>query len=166
MATIYGLFTDQFCWYVGSTTNLKIREQAHRRKESKGFGADLIASEYAWDCRKLEDCVVNIRWAREKHWCETLHPLLNQRVPGRSNREAHVAWYAANREKINERKRQRRAARKSLYVVDGTPAPNSGNTQPPVSPRYLQYSPESYQKPSGQRVFYKDYPGCLCQDGA
>ena len=110
MAVVYGLFTDQLCWYVGSTTNLNDRERKHRRRVKPGIGADLIPSEYDWECRKLEDCDVENRYVRERHWYEDLKPLLNKCVPGRSRKERDAAWYAANRERHNERVRQYRAA--------------------------------------------------------
>jgi hypothetical protein len=105
MVKIYGLFTDELCWYVGSTIDVKARERQHRSRRNRGRGADLIPLEYAWQFRVLEDCPLEARLQRERHWYDTLHPLYNQQVPGRTKKESDAAWHAANREQENERSR-------------------------------------------------------------
>lgn len=113
MATIYGLFTDQLCWYVGKTQqHLKRREQKHR--SGARCGSSLIPKEYAWEMRKLEDCSVHDGPARERHWYDALHPLYNQEVPNRNRKEYMKSWRAANLEKLRNEARARYARKKLI----------------------------------------------------
>lgn len=140
MAAIYGLFTDQFCWYVGSTTSWIKRLRNHNCRKDKGIGADLIPRDYEFEMRKLEDCTVGSRYTRERHYYETLKPILNIIVPARGRNErqrenrsiikeeynaAQREYYTQNKEIWLERQRQRRlecrdqinARRRELYAA-------------------------------------------------
>ena len=121
---IYGLFTDQLCWYVGRTTNPKQRYYTHRGK-NRTFGAALIPDIYDWEMVVLEETDDR---ARERHWYHLLRPLLNKEVPTRtldewraSNREKVAAsskkYYEANKAKIIESVRVRRAAIKAATTT-------------------------------------------------
>ena len=128
MAVVYGLFTGQLCWYVGSTTNAKRREREHRRKDDKGVGASLIQDEYEWEFKVLEECMAEEKIAREQYWYDTLHPLVNMQRPGQThaesvkqwkevNREHNAAkyrqWYEANRERKAAYQRQHRTLKRA-----------------------------------------------------
>lgn len=84
---IYGLFTGDLCWYVGSTLQtLKDRTTDHRSK-SNGTNSRYIPKEFQWEMKLLEECEQEVRYARERHWYESLMPLYNKTVPARSKQE-------------------------------------------------------------------------------
>lgn len=115
---IYGLFTDQLCWYVGRTIDLKRREWQHKRGTIPNNGGSLIPSLYDWDMRVLEETEDK---NRERLWIETLTPLLNHKVPCRTTSESMRATDKKRRElrrvwereryNSNEAYRQRKRAR-------------------------------------------------------
>ena len=104
MVLIYGLFTDQLCWYVGSTKRpLNRRLGDHQRKES--HASRDIPEDYEWEMRVLEECALEQRYTQERHWYDTLKPFLNVKTPNKSNAEAVRDWRARNRERFNENAR-------------------------------------------------------------
>lgn len=143
MVFIYGLFSENLCWYVGSTVNTARREQEHRSLKDSGVGSADIPGEYNWILKVLEECEDDMRLQVERQWYENLKPLLNKCHPGRSNTEIHrmyrkrdnehykAYWreyHKLNREKILEKHRRYRARKKAakMAVADSASHPHPG----------------------------------------
>jgi len=92
MVHIYGLFADQLCLYVGSTIrSLKKRESEHKIRTNQ-CGSRNIPKEYEWGIRLLEECSIEDRVLRERHWMTELTPFYNDHLPGRGNTESVRAY--------------------------------------------------------------------------
>jgi predicted GIY-YIG superfamily endonuclease len=86
MAVVYGLFCEQLCLYVGSTSRKERREKEHRKGNS-GCGSCKIPKDVEWDFTILEECDAKECRFRERHWYDILKPLYNQRRPRMTREE-------------------------------------------------------------------------------
>lgn len=108
MASIYCLETEGFIWYVGSTLNERDRERRHRSRSAKGYGASLIPLDYEWEFKVIERCGNDEKKVRERHWIETLRPILNKYIPSRTQEELQRHWRRNNLPKLAAKTRQHR----------------------------------------------------------
>jgi len=99
MATIYSLETGGVVWYVGSTTDTKRRLKAHRNKESR---ASKEIGDYDIEFHILEECDIETRYERERHYYETLKPLYNIQHPGLSKEEVVAGWNHRNPDRARQ----------------------------------------------------------------
>ena len=111
MARIYGLYTEQMCWYVGSTViKLKYREYMHRHISNKAY-SKYISNEFEWKMCLIEECAVEDKLIREQYYIELLKPLYNERNSIYQENKEEIAEYSKqyrqkNKEKIAQRKKQ------------------------------------------------------------
>jgi len=106
MAKIYGLYSEQLCLYVGSTTqSLKAREREHRCKYNRVSSKD-IPDDCQWSMLLLEECTIDMKIVREQFYYDKLKPLYNLYNPKIDTKEYQKKYYAAHKE---ERKTKQRA---------------------------------------------------------
>jgi len=80
-ASVYGLFAEELCLYVGCTIRkLKYRETRHRH-ELNACSSRNIPSDCEWKIRLIEVCEANIKHERELYWYNELKPFYNHNVP-------------------------------------------------------------------------------------
>ena len=133
---MYALVSGQLILYVGQTGNMANRERQHRQKQPTCTSKH-IPDYIEWDMKLLEKCEDALAVSRERHFYDTLKPLYNKCVPGRSSselertearkeknrlwreanrervRETLRLWKTANRERVNEQSRNLYAAKKN-----------------------------------------------------
>ena len=106
MARVYGLYTEQMCWYVGSTiTSLKRRGSEHRTPKNSA-GSHHIPKDFQWEIRLIEECSIENRTARERYWYEELKPFYNNQVPGRTKKEYDAIPEVKEKKAAAQRARQ------------------------------------------------------------
>ena len=87
MTRIYGLYTEQMCWYIGRTEeSLGRRARNHRTVCNEACSKD-IPKDFEWDIRLIEECSIENRIARERYWIEELKPFYNRYRPGQTKAE-------------------------------------------------------------------------------
>lgn len=120
MKFIYALVSGQLILYVGQTNNMVNRERQHRHKQPTCTSKN-IPDYIDWEMKLLEQCDDNNATMRERYFYDTLKPLYNKCIPGRTNREIEATevrkeknrlWKAANKDKVNEYMRKWKAAKK------------------------------------------------------
>lgn len=79
MESIYGLFSDELCLYIGRTNAPKKREYAHRKGD--GSGSSDIPKHIDWKMIILETCDKKNRAFRERYYYDKYMPLYNCRRP-------------------------------------------------------------------------------------
>ena len=87
MVKIYALVSGEEVLYVGQTVRtLEERAWGHR-KSSNRCNSKNIPTDMQWEMQLLEECEGENATARERHFIETLKPLYNKRIPGRTMHE-------------------------------------------------------------------------------
>jgi hypothetical protein len=92
---IYALMSGDLILYVGKTTQLLgLRAAHHRCHKSNNTSSKNIPKDYEWEIVLLDEVpdAEGRKW--ERHYYDTLDPLYNERVPGRTGKE----WYAQHKE--------------------------------------------------------------------
>jgi len=92
MVFIYCLACPDTVWYVGKTTNPKIREYRHRRKERFEIGSYFIPDNVKWEFIILDEVEDEIGTDAERFYYDFLEPKCNKVIPGRSHEEATMNW--------------------------------------------------------------------------
>jgi len=86
MAKIYALMDGQLVLYVGSTNDMQERLYNHRSINNDTTSRH-IPKDCDWEMILLEECEDSDKIRRERHYIETLNPLYNLQIPGRSRAE-------------------------------------------------------------------------------
>jgi hypothetical protein len=86
MAKIYGLFTGDLCFYVGSTVRRLSDRLREHRSDKNDCASKHISNEYEWEIKLLEECPIDDILIREQHWYDILMPLYNVFTPKLSPR--------------------------------------------------------------------------------
>ena len=107
MARIYGLYTEQMCWYVGSTVQtLNQRENEHRNVKYSKCSSIYIPNEYEWEIRLIEECSILNKRMREQCYYDLLKPLYNTRRPIQLTKEQRRDKLMRNKEQIKKQKQE------------------------------------------------------------
>ena len=102
MVRIYALMEGDLVLYVGKTTmSLKDREACHRCPTNTA-SSRYIPKDSEWEIVLVDEVPDEEVTKWERHYYETLDPLYNERVPGRTPAESHKIWLIQNREHVNE----------------------------------------------------------------
>jgi hypothetical protein len=140
MARVYGLYSEQLCLYVGSTTqSLKAREREHRCKSNTSGSKD-IPDDCQWSMLLLETCAIDVMRGREQFYFDKLKPLYNlinpktdkkeydkqyQRAYDATHKEQKKVYQAANKEQIKTRRRAKRLIARTAVVHQSVTVPVS-----------------------------------------
>jgi len=117
---IYALMTGDLVLYIGSTTQSLAARAAVHRGGHNTCSSKNIPKDCEWEIVLLDTVPDNERAVWERHYYDTLHPLYNERVPGRSQKEwmnrEHFKnyqreYYQRNKEAYRERTRKYRASK-------------------------------------------------------
>jgi predicted GIY-YIG superfamily endonuclease len=119
---IYALMTGDLVLYIGSTTQSLAARAATHRCGHNTCTSKYIPKDCEWEIVLLDTVPDNERAQWERHYYDTLNPLYNERVPGRSQKEWVTTntdhfkayqreYYQRNKEAYHERTRKYRASK-------------------------------------------------------
>ena len=128
MVRIYALMEGDLILYVGKTTmSLKAREACHRCPNNTASSRH-IPKDSEWEIVLVDEVPDEEETEWERYYYDTLDPLYNAYMPGRTKADSCKNWREQNREKWNEYQRKRYASKQ-----------NATNLPPSQSNRITEY---------------------------
>ena len=122
MVRIYALMEGDLVLYVGKTIRSLKRREACHRSSSNDTCSRHIPKDSEWEIVLVDEVPDEEGTKWERYYYETLDPLYNAYMPGRTYADSCKNWREQNREKCNEYKRKYRASKKNGSDVSSSQA--------------------------------------------